>query len=90
MARGGRHARGGCGPVRRPPAPPAYPRNSSHTSSHAWVVSGERDSKSMRSSLPWNRPAIASTVSARKSVGGVPLAEGKVVLGRAPYSDYSP
>ena len=43
----------------------AYPRNSSHTSSHAWVVSA-KDSTSMRSSLPWNRPAIASAVKDRE------------------------
>src|SRR5712691_11052588 len=34
------------------------PRNSSHVSSQAWVVSAS-DSTSIRSSLPWKRPAIA-------------------------------
>src|SRR4029453_942604 len=40
------------------------PRNCSQTSSHAWVVRVS-DSTSMRSSLPWKRPAIAPAVSAR-------------------------
>ena len=51
-ARGGKRAR-------------SYSRSSSHTSSHPCVVRA-RDSTSTRSSLPWNREAIASTVSARE------------------------
>lgn len=43
-----------------------YPRSRSHTSSHACVVSPS-DSTSTRSSLPWNRPAIASAVSVREN-----------------------
>ena len=43
-----------------------YARNCSHTSTHAWVVSAS-DSTSMRSSLPWNRPDIASAVSVREN-----------------------
>ena len=51
---------------RRLPAPPrCYSRSSSHTSSHACVVSA-RDSTSTRSSLPWNRGAMVSAVSARE------------------------
>ena len=42
-----------------------YPRKSSQVSSQAWVVSAS-DSTSTRSSLPWNRPAIASAVRARE------------------------
>ena len=45
---------------------PDYPRNCSHVSSQACVVSAS-DVTSTRSSLPWNRPAIASAVSAREN-----------------------
>jgi 2-keto-4-pentenoate hydratase/2-oxohepta-3-ene-1,7-dioic acid hydratase in catechol pathway len=47
-------------------AGPGYPRKSSQVSSHAWVVSAS-DATSIRSSLPWKRPAIASAVSAREN-----------------------
>ena len=45
---------------------PGHPRNSSQVSSQAWVVSAS-DSTSMRSSLPWKRPAIASAGNAREN-----------------------